>query len=136
MSRLLLVDDDKDDVQLTMLGFRDEKLDCEVLVAVDGQHALDLLLADYAAGRPLPDAVLLDLKMPRVDGLELLGRLKGDPRLRKIPAAVFTSSGHETDMTEAMRLGADLYLRKPSSLRDYAAIVRQVRELMGVKAPR
>lgn len=136
MSRLLLVDDDRDDVQLTLLGFRDEKFACEVSVAHDGQEALDLLLSAYAANAPLPDAVILDLKMPRIGGLELLSRLKSDPRLRGIPVAVFTSSGHEADVTEALRLGADRYLRKPASLRDYAAIVKQVRELISVKSPR
>lgn len=134
MSYLLLVDDDRDDIALTMLGFRDEGFQCEVSVAHDGKEALDFLQAAYAEQRPLPSVILLDLKMPRMDGLELLNRIKGDPRLSGVPVAILTSSGHETDIYEAKRLGAAGYLRKPTNLRDYAGIVVQVRRLMAAKS--
>jgi len=133
MSYILLVDDDRDDIELTMLGFRDEGFKCEVAVAHDGKEALDFLLAAYSAHRPLPAAVLLDLKMPRMDGFELITRVMGDPRLRHIPVAVLTSSGHETDIKEAERLGASRYLRKPTDLKDYFLIVQEVKALMTVK---
>lgn len=136
MSYLLLVDDDRDDIALTLLGFRDERFECEVSVARDGKEALDFLLAACAERRPLPDVILLDLKMPRMDGLELLTRIKSDPRLNAIPVAILTSSGHETDIYEAKRLGAAGYLRKPSNLRDYAGIVAQLRRLMAAKSAR
>ena len=129
---LLFVDDDEDDVNLTLMGFRSEHFDAEVVVAEDGAEALDYLQRSYEAGRRLPDAVLTDLKMPRVDGLELLRRMKADPRLRDIPVLVLTSSGYEADMEEALRLGARRYLRKPANLHAYADIVSQLREAMRV----
>ena len=131
---LLFVDDDNDDVELTLIGFRNESFEHKIIVARDGQHALDLLHSDYAAARPLPDAIMTDLKMPRMDGLEFLHRLKEDPRLRNIPVAFLTSSGDENDRAEALRLGASHYMRKPSNLDDYAEIVNRVRELMGTTA--
>lgn len=128
--RLLFVEDDNDDVELTQLGFRNEGFEHEIIVARDGQHALDLLHSDYDAARPLPDAIMTDLKMPRMDGLELLHRLKQDPRLRNIPVAFLTSSGDQNDKAEALRLGVSCYLRKPSNLGDYAEVVARVRELL------
>lgn len=131
---LLFVEDDNDDVELALLGFRDEGFEHEIVVARDGQHALDLLHSDYAAARPLPGAIVTDLKMPRMDGLELLHRLKQDPRLRNIPVAFLTSSGDENDRAEAQRLGVSHYMRKPSNLDGYAEIVDQIRKLMGTVA--
>ncbi|UPT75596.1 MAG: response regulator [Elusimicrobiota bacterium] len=132
---LLFVEDDGDDVELTMLGFRSEGFEHEIVVARDGQAALDLLRSDYAAARPLPGAIMTDLKMTRMDGLEMLHRLKEDPRLRNIPVVFLTSSGDENDRSEAMRLGAGHYLRKPSNLDSYAGIVDRIREVMGTTAP-
>lgn len=134
MSYLLLVDDDRDDIELTLLGFRDECFDCDVQVAHDGKAALDFLMEAYAANRPLPGAMLVDLKMPRMDGLELIVRIKSDPRLNRIPIAVLTSSGHESDIAEAARLGASRYLRKPSDLKEYSGIVNEVKSMMAAKS--
>lgn len=127
---LLFVEDDGDDVELALLGFRLQKFDPQVVVAKDGKEALDLLLADCEAARPLPRAILTDIKMPRMDGLELLRRVKSEPRLKGIPVGIFTSSDHEADRKEAMRLGAACYLMKPSDLDDYAGIVDSIRALM------
>lgn len=132
---LLFIDDDNDDVELTLLGFRTEGFEHEIIVARDGQHALDLLRSDYAEARPLPGAIMTDLKMPRMDGLEFFHRLKEDPRLRNIPVAFLTSSGDENDKAEALRLGASHYLMKPSDLNNYGEIVARVREIMGAAAP-
>jgi CheY-like chemotaxis protein len=123
---LLFVEDDADDVRLTLIGFRRQKFEPEVVVAKNGQEALEIL-AD--SSRPLPRAILTDIKMPRMDGLELMRRLKGDPRLREIPVAVLTSSNHEADRREAMRLGAVRYFLKPLELDGYAAIASGLREL-------
>jgi CheY-like chemotaxis protein len=131
---LLFVEDDNDDVELTLMGFRHEGFEQEIVVARDGQEALDLLHADYAAARPLPGAIVTDLKMPRMDGLEFLHRLKEDPRLRNIPVAFLTSSGDENDRSEAQRLGVSQYMRKPSDLDDYAQVVARVKDLMGTIA--
>lgn len=132
--KLLFVEDDNDDVELTLFGFRNAGFEHEIMVARDGQHALDLLHSDYAAARPLPGAILTDLKMPRVDGLEMLHRLKQDPRLRNIPVAFLTSSGDENDRAEAARLGVSEYIRKPSSPSGYAEIVARIRGLMNTAA--
>lgn len=128
---LLFVEDDADDVELALLGFSLQKFEPGVVVAKDGKEALDLLLSDCEAARPLPRAVLTDIKMPRMDGLELLRRIKSEPRLRGIPVGIFTSSDHEADRSEALSLGADCYLMKPSDLDAYAGIVKSIRELMG-----
>jgi len=134
MSRVLLfVEDDRDDVELTLLGFR--RFEHEILVVRDGKEALEWLAAGYAHSRPLPAAILTDLKMPRMDGLELLHHLKEDPRLRDIPVLFLTSSGNEADQAEAARLGAAAYFRKPSDLGDYPEIVKRTRELMAAGEP-
>lgn len=127
---LLLVDDDRDDVELALLGLRRHGLEREVLTARDGVEALELLLEAYSRSRSLPAAVITDLKMPRMDGFELLRRLKADPRLRDIPALVLSSSAHEVDISEATRLGARCYLRKPADLREYAEIHRRIAEVL------
>lgn len=132
---VLFVEDDQDDVELTLLGFRRESFEAEIVVAHDGAEALERLLEAYEAGRRLPAAVLTDLKMPRMDGLELIRRLKADARLRDIPVLVLTSSGYQADMDEALGLGAFRYLRKPANLEDYAAIVKQLRDAMRLQAP-
>lgn len=132
---LLFVEDDSDDVELTLLGFSNAGFEHEIIVARDGQHALELLHSDYAAARQLPGAIMTDLKMPRVDGLELLHRLKQDPRLRSIPVAFLTSSGDENDQAEAMRLGVGEYMRKPSNPGGYAEIVARIRGIMNSRPP-
>lgn len=132
---LLFVEDDAEDVQLTLMGFRLQGFEPRVVVAKDGKEALELLLAACEASRPLPAAILTDIKMPRMDGLELLRQVKGDPRLREIPVAILTSSDHEADRKEALSHGAGLYLMKPSSLDAYAGIASRLRELMAAGPP-
>lgn len=131
---LLFVEDDRDDAELTLLGFRG--FEHEIVVVRDGQEALDWLASNYAKSSAQPAAILTDLKMPRMDGLELLHHLKEDPRLRDIPVIFLTSSGNEGDQAEAARLGAAAYFRKPSDLGDYAEIVGRTRELMAAGKPR
>ena len=128
---LLFVDDDSEDVKLTLLGFRLQNFEDPVVVARDGKEALDLLLSYLEASRPLPALILTDIKMPRMSGLDLQRQLKREPRLREIPVAVLTSSDHEADKTEALALGARDYMMKPSDLDAYAEIVSRVRGLMG-----
>lgn len=133
---LLFVEDDSEDVKLTLLGFRLQNFEPQVVVAKDGKEAIDLLLSDREASRPLPLAILTDIKMPRMDGLELLSRIKSEPRLSEIPIAVLTSSSHEADRKEALSLGADCYFMKPSDLDAYAEIVSSIRQLMGAGSRR
>ncbi len=125
---LLFVDDDADDVKLTLLGFHKQGFKPHIVLAGDGKEALDLLAEDYAAARPLPHAILTDIKMPRMDGLEFLRHLKEDPRLREIPVGFLTSSGNEETKTEALRLGASFYILKPSNLDDYSGVVQVIKK--------
>lgn len=127
---LLFVEDDRDDEELTLLGFKQQGLKLEVVVARDGQFALERLHADLAASRPLPAAILSDLKMPRMDGLDLLRRLRDEPALRGIPVGFLSSSSTEADKTEALRLGARFYMQKPSNLNAYGGLVGLINEMV------
>jgi CheY-like chemotaxis protein len=106
---ILLVEDNPDDEALTLRAFRKHNLGNDVVVARDGVEALDYLLG----GGALPQVVLLDLKLPRVDGLEVLRRLRAEERTRHLPVVVLTSSHEERDLVDSYRLGANSYVRKP-----------------------
>ncbi|MGH7789993.1 MAG: response regulator [Candidatus Binatia bacterium] len=114
---ILLVEDNPDDVELTMRALKKNRIATEVVVVRHGVEALDFLFGSGAyAGRNadiLPDLVLLDLKLPKVDGLEVLRRLRGDARTRFLPVVVLTLSNEEQDIVEAYRLGVNSYVRKP-----------------------
>jgi two-component system response regulator len=121
---LLLVDDNPDDVDLTLRAFRKSNISNEVLVAHDGQQALDLLLP--AGGGPglQPAVVLLDLNMPRIDGLEVLRRLRADPRTRLLPVVVLTTSREDRDRIESYALGANSYVAKPVDFGEFMDAAR------------
>jgi CheY-like chemotaxis protein len=114
---ILLVEDNPDDVELTMRALKKNRISTEVVVVRHGAEALDFLFATGAyTGRNAeiqPDLVLLDLKLPKVDGLEVLRRLRADPRTRLLPVVVLTLSNEEQDIVEAYRLGVNSYVRKP-----------------------
>jgi two-component system response regulator len=114
---ILLVDDSRDDVDLTLHALRAENLANHVFVARDGEEALDFLFCTGAhAGRSFehpPKLILLDLKMPKIDGMQVLTRVKGDPRTRTIPVVLMTSSREERDMVSGYELGANSYIQKP-----------------------
>jgi two-component system, response regulator len=116
---LLLVEDNPDDEALTLRAFRKHNLGNEVMVARDGVEALEVLLG----GGPLPQVVLLDLKLPRLDGLEVLRRLRSDERTRHLPVVVLTSSQEERDLVESYRLGANSYVRKPVDFAEFVDAV-------------
>ena len=114
---ILLVEDNADDEALTLRAFAKNNIKNQVVVARDGAEALDYLFAqgDYQ-GRDvatLPQLVLLDLKLPKVDGLEVLRRIRADPRTESLPVVVLTTSNEERDIVESYRLGANSYVRKP-----------------------
>jgi CheY-like chemotaxis protein len=130
--RILLVDDARLDIELALDAFRELQLTAQVDVAVGGQEALDLLLG---AGRfvdrvahPLPDLVLLDLKMPGVDGFEVLRQAKVTPATKRIPVVVLSSSTEDRDRARAYDLGANSYLVKPISIDGFLSTVRLVRD--------
>jgi two-component system response regulator len=127
---ILLVEDNDDDRELAVLAFRQATVNSRLLALADGQQALDYLFAEerHAAidGAGLPRLILLDLKMPKVDGLEVLRRLRADPRTRCLPVVVLTSSMEQSDMIEAYGLGANSYLRKPVDFLDFVEVARQI----------
>jgi CheY-like chemotaxis protein len=129
-ARILLVDDSRMDVELTLDAFEHSHLGNEIEVARTGQQALDRLLggAPDAARRssPLPDLILLDLKMPGIDGIELLRRIKQAPTLRRIPVVILTSSREEGDRATAYDAGANSYLVKPVSFEGFVEVVHRL----------
>jgi two-component system response regulator len=113
---ILLVEDSADDAELAIRAFRKGKIENEIVVARDGVEALDYLFGTgaFAARQPDPPAVvLLDLKLPRVDGLEVLRRLRTDATTKHLPVVILTSSDHEDDIMSSYDLGANSYMRKP-----------------------
>ena len=127
---ILLVEDNPDDEALTLRSLRKVNIVNEVFVVHDGADALDYLFCSRAhAARDPSDApalVILDLKLPKISGLEVLQRLKTDERTRLLPVVVLTSSSEERDLVESYRLGANSYIRKPV---DYAKFIDAVRNL-------
>lgn len=114
---ILLVEDNPDDVELTLHALRKENLANHIHIARDGEEALDFLFcngphADRSFDHP-PRLVLLDLKLPKVDGMEVLRRLKEDSRTRSIPVVILTSSKEERDLVQGYGLGANSYIQKP-----------------------
>jgi two-component system response regulator len=114
---ILLIEDNPDDLELTLHSFDKHKLSNRVQVVRDGAEALEYLFRNGRhADRPMhgsPKVILLDLKLPLVDGLEVLRRIKGDPELRRIPVVVLTSSREERDVVESYELGVNSYIVKP-----------------------
>jgi len=121
---ILLVEDNADDEQLTLRAMRQSEVPNIIRVARDGAEALDHLFA-IPNGR-LPDLVLLDLKLPKVSGLEVLQKLRNDPRTRSLPVVVLTSSDEEKDIVESYNLGANSYIRKPVDFDEFIDAVRQL----------
>jgi two-component system, response regulator len=123
---ILLVEDNPDDVVLTLRAIKKNHLATTVVVANDGVEALDYLLGPGEGHRELPHLILLDLKLPKVDGLEVLRRVRAHPRTRLLPVVVLTSSKEEQDLIASYSLGANSYIRKPV---DFDAFIEAVRQL-------
>jgi two-component system response regulator len=127
---ILLVEDNPDDEALTLRALRKANVANAVVVARDGAEALDYLFGTGAhAGRDpgdAPQVILLDLKLPKVDGLEVLRRLRSEPRTRLLPVVILTSSNEERDRIEGYKLGANSYVQKPVDFGQFAEAVRQL----------
>ncbi len=127
---LLLVEDNPDDEVLTLRALRKHNLANNIMVARDGQEALDYLFGEgeYSGRdtRVLPQVILLDLKLPKVDGLQVLERLRSDPRTKHVPVVVLTSSNQEQDMLRSYDLGAKSHVRKPVDFEQFLEAARQL----------
>lgn len=127
---ILLVEDSQDDAELAIHALRREHLANNIFIARDGEEALDFLFcrgsfAERCFDRP-PKLVLLDLKLPKVDGIEILRRLKDDPRTKAIPVVVLTSSKEERDLIRSYDLGANSYIQKPVDFEQFGHTVKTV----------
>lgn len=127
---ILLVEDSPEDRELTLRALEKARLANRIQIACDGAEALDFMFGEGAyAGRPahvLPRVVLLDLKLPKVDGLEVLQRLKADERTRLVPVVVLTSSREQRDVIESYRLGVNSYIVKPVNFERFASAVQDL----------
>jgi CheY-like chemotaxis protein len=127
---ILLVEDNPDDVELTVIAFKKNHIANEIVVARDGAEALDYLFGTgIHAGRDLnimPTLILLDLKLPKVDGLEVLKRLRENAQTKRIPIVVLTSSKEQQDIVESYNLGANSYVRKPVDFTDFINAAKQL----------
>ena len=126
---VLLVEDNSDDELLILRSLKTANLENEIVVARDGAEALDYLFASgaYADRAPeLPVVVLLDLKLPKIDGLEVLRRIRADERTKRLPVIVLTSSDEDQDVIESYRLGANSYVQKPVKFDEFSSTVREL----------
>lgn len=120
---IVLVEDNPDDQTLTLRALKKQNLANEIIVLNDGVEALAFLLDPE---KPLPNLLLLDLKLPKLDGLQLLRRLRSEPRTQLLPVVVLTSSDEDRDVIEGYRLGANSYIRKPVDFNQFTEAVRQL----------
>ena len=129
LGRILMVEDDPKDVELTLTALEDYNLANEVVVTHDGEEALDYL---YSRGQykmrsgDNPAVLLLDLKLPKVDGLEVLRQIKSDEKLRMIPIVVLTSSKEEKDMVASYKLGVNAYVVKPVDFHEFVNAIKEL----------
>src|SRR5579863_5112247 len=129
LGRILLVEDDPKDVELSLTALEEYNLANEVVVARDGEEALDYL---YCRGKfearssENPAVLLLDLKLPKVDGLEVLQQIKSDEKLKMIPVVVLTSSHEEKDMVASYRLGVNAYVVKPVDFNEFVNAIKEL----------
>lgn len=127
---ILLVEDNPDDVALTLRAFDKSKIVNEIVVVRDGEEALDFLFATGAhASRDadvMPEVILLDLKLPKIDGLEVLRRIRADERTRRVPVVILTSSKEDRDIVSSYEHGANSFVRKPVDFAEFVEASRQL----------
>jgi CheY-like chemotaxis protein len=123
---ILLVEDNPDDELLTLRALKKSNIMNEIVVARDGQQALDYFFDEGALTRKPPTLVLLDLKLPKIDGLEVLRRIRADPRTCMQPVVILTSSREEHDIVTGYRLGTNSYIRKPVDFDQFVDAISQL----------
>jgi len=129
LGRILMVEDDPKDVELTLTALEEYNLANEVVVTRDGQEALDYLFCRgqfSTRSHENPAVILLDLKLPKVDGLEVLQQIKSDERLKMLPVVVLTSSHEEKDMVRSYKLGVNAYVVKPVDFHEFVNAVKEL----------
>src|SRR5262247_1928570 len=129
LGRILMVEDDPRDVELSLTALEEYHLANEVIVVGDGEEALDYLYARGKFSRRAPEnpaVILLDLKLPKVDGLEVLQQIKSDENLRMIPVVVLTSSREERDMVSSYQLGVNAYVVKPVDFHEFVNAIKEL----------
>jgi CheY-like chemotaxis protein len=130
LKRILLVEDNPNDIELTLAAFEENNLANEVVVARDGEEALDYLYHRgifRMRGQGNPAVVLLDLKLPKVDGLQVLQQLKADPAMKSIPVVMLTSSREEQDLVNSYNLGVNAYVVKPVDFTEFIQAMNKVK---------
>jgi CheY-like chemotaxis protein len=133
--QVLLVEDSPGDVRLTREALRDANLDIQLHVAADGVEAMSFLSREGThADAPRPDLILLDLNLPRMDGREVLARIKADDELRTIPTIILTTSEAEADIVKSYELRANSYLSKPVQLDRFENLVKSIKDFWLTKA--
>ncbi len=139
---ILLVEDSADDVELTQMALQEQKITNELVVARDGQEAVDWLFGEgQHAGRDasvIPTIILLDLRLPKLDGIDVLKRIRQDERTKLLPVVILTSSKEEQDVVRSYELGANSYIRKPVDFEQFTTAVNQLKLywlLLNVPAP-
>ena len=126
--RILLVEDNPDDVELTLRVFKKYNVINQIIVARDGEEALEILF-NSRKGFPeeeRSDLILLDLKLPKIDGLEVLRQIKSHPRTQPIPVVILTTSKEERDLIKSYQLGVNSYIRKPVNFDNFIEVIRQL----------
>lgn len=130
MRKILLVEDSPSDVELTIRALKKSRLDAEICVVEDGAEALDYLFCmgkwNDREGCPNPDLILLDLNIPKIDGNQLLSRIRSHQQTKLIPVVVLTSSNEEFDLTKAYNNGANSYIRKPVNFSEFTEVVAKL----------
>ncbi len=123
---ILLVEDNVDDEELTMRSLKQCNLANEIIVARDGVEALDYLHGEQSSATPLPAVVILDLKLPKIDGLGVLKRIRDHARTRTLPVVVLTSSAEDSDILATYNLGGNSYVRKPVKMDEFTRATAQL----------
>ena len=129
LKRVLLVEDNPNDIELTLTALEEHKLANEVIVVRDGEEALDYLYSRGAYKMRFfgnPAVVLLDLKLPKVDGMEVLRQIRSDDNFKMIPVVILTSSREEKDLVESYKLGVNAYVVKPVDFKEFVSAVKEL----------
>lgn len=128
-SYILLIEDNPDDIELTKIAFKKNNFANEIVVVEDGQEALDFVLGKHPEGiekRGFPEVILLDLKLPKINGHEVLKQIKSDHSTKRLPVVILTSSQEEEDIITGYNYGANSYVRKPVDYKEFLNVVNSL----------